>query len=176
MLERERLQVQEDLPRRTPSLRCSTTRSIPTTSTSAPAITCRGCSTANTATSSWRHDVRRRPAFKCGLKLEVWDSPNSAGVVIGALRCLKLARIAVSRARSMAPSSYFKKSPPIQLHDDIAFNRVEAFIGRGQRNPRWHRDPAQACHAAGPGPRRHADRLVRAVRGRPGGFAVAFSR
>jgi myo-inositol-1-phosphate synthase len=66
--------------------------------------------------------------LKCEMKLEVWDSPNSAGVVIDALRCLKLARDRGLKGALVAPSAYFKKSPPIQLHDDIAFNRVEAFI------------------------------------------------
>jgi myo-inositol-1-phosphate synthase len=71
--------------------------------------------------------------LKCEMKLEVWDSPNSAGVVIDALRCLKLARDRGLKGALVAPSAYFKKSPPIQLHDDIAFNRVEAFI-RGEDN------------------------------------------
>jgi myo-inositol-1-phosphate synthase len=67
------------------------------------------------------------------MKLEVWDSPNSAGVVIDALRCLKLGLDRGLKGALVAPSAYFKKSPPIQLHDDIAFNRVEAFI-RGEDN------------------------------------------
>jgi myo-inositol-1-phosphate synthase len=71
--------------------------------------------------------------LKCEMKLEVWDSPNSAGVVIDALRCLKLARDRGLKGALVAPSAYFKKSPPIQLHDDIAFNRVEAFI-KGEDN------------------------------------------
>ena len=71
--------------------------------------------------------------LKCELKLEVWDSPNSAGVVIDAVRCLKLALDRGLKGALVAPSAYFKKSPPIQLHDDIAFNRVEAFI-RGEDN------------------------------------------
>ena len=71
--------------------------------------------------------------LKCEMKLEVWDSPNSAGVVIDALRCLKLAKDRGLKGALVAPSAYFKKSPPIQLHDDIAFNRVEALI-RGEDN------------------------------------------
>jgi myo-inositol-1-phosphate synthase len=69
--------------------------------------------------------------LKAELKLEVWDSPNSAGVVIDALRCLKLGRDRGLAGALVAPSAYFKKSPPIQLHDDIAKTRVEAFI-RGE--------------------------------------------
>ena len=71
--------------------------------------------------------------LKCEMKLEVWDSPNSAGVVIDALRCLKLGLDRGLKGALVAPSAYFKKSPPIQLHDDIAYNRVEAFI-RGEDN------------------------------------------
>jgi len=66
--------------------------------------------------------------LKAEMKLEVWDSPNSAGVVIDALRCLKLGLDRGLKGALVAPSAYFKKSPPIQLHDDIAFNRVQAFI------------------------------------------------
>ena len=71
--------------------------------------------------------------LKCEMKLEVWDSPNSAGVVIDALRCLKLGLDRGLKGTLVAPSSYFMKSPPRQIHDDIAFNRVEAFI-RGEDN------------------------------------------
>ena len=67
------------------------------------------------------------------LKLEVWDSPNSAGVITDAIRCLKLGLDRGLNGTLVAPSSYFMKSPPIQIHDDIAFNRVEAFI-RGEDN------------------------------------------
>jgi myo-inositol-1-phosphate synthase len=62
------------------------------------------------------------------LKLEVWDSPNSAGVVIDAVRC---AKIALDRGISGAltgPSSYFMKSPPEQYTDDEAREAVEGFI------------------------------------------------
>jgi myo-inositol-1-phosphate synthase len=71
--------------------------------------------------------------LKAELKLEVWDSPNSAGVVIDSLRCLKLGLDRGLKGALVAPSSYFKKSPPIQIHDDIAYNRVQAFI-RGEDN------------------------------------------
>jgi myo-inositol-1-phosphate synthase len=67
------------------------------------------------------------------LKLEVWDSPNSAGVITDAIRCLKLGLDRGLAGTLVAPSSYFMKSPPHQIHDDIAFNRVEAFI-RGEDN------------------------------------------
>jgi myo-inositol-1-phosphate synthase len=71
--------------------------------------------------------------LKCELKLEVWDSPNSAGVVIDAIRCLRLGLDRGLKGTLVAPSSYFMKSPPMQIHDDIAFNRLEAFI-RGEDN------------------------------------------
>jgi myo-inositol-1-phosphate synthase len=66
--------------------------------------------------------------LNCELKLEVWDSPNSAGVVIDAVRC---ARVALDRGLSGAinePSSYFMKSPPQQFTDDEAREKVEEFI------------------------------------------------
>ena len=62
------------------------------------------------------------------LKLEVWDSPNSAGVVIDALRCCKLALDRGLSGELVAPSSYFMKSPPIQYTDDEAHRMVEEFI------------------------------------------------
>jgi myo-inositol-1-phosphate synthase len=62
------------------------------------------------------------------LKLEVWDSPNSAGVVIDAIRCAKLALDNGIGGSLLAPSSYFMKSPPEQYPDDIARDRTEEFI------------------------------------------------
>jgi myo-inositol-1-phosphate synthase len=62
------------------------------------------------------------------LKLEVWDSPNSAGVVIDALRCARLGLDRGLAGTLEAPSSYFMKSPPVQHPDDIARNLTEAFI------------------------------------------------
>jgi myo-inositol-1-phosphate synthase len=63
------------------------------------------------------------------VKLEVHDSPNSAGVIIDALRC---ARIGLDRGLGgplIAPSAYFMKSPPVQFHDDEAYRMVEEFAG-----------------------------------------------
>ena len=62
------------------------------------------------------------------LKLEVWDSPNSAGVIIDAVRCAKLALDRGVGGPLIAPSSYFMKSPPVQFTDDEARKKVEAFI------------------------------------------------
>lgn len=62
------------------------------------------------------------------LKLEVWDSPNSAGVVIDAVRCAKLAMDRGIGGALIGPSSYFMKSPPQQFTDDEARRRTEAFI------------------------------------------------
>ena len=62
------------------------------------------------------------------LKLEVWDSPNSAGVVIDAVRCAKIALDRGLKGAVVAPSSYFMKSPPVQYHDDEARDLVEKFI------------------------------------------------
>ncbi|HEY2300924.1 MAG TPA: inositol-3-phosphate synthase [Acidimicrobiales bacterium] len=61
------------------------------------------------------------------LKLEVWDSPNSAGVIIDAVRCAKLAKDRGIGGPLIGPSSYFMKSPPEQFHDDVAHQLVEDF-------------------------------------------------
>ncbi len=61
-------------------------------------------------------------------KLEVWDSPNSAGVVIDALRCAKIALDRKIGGPLLSPSSYFMKSPPEQYSDEAARDRVEDFI------------------------------------------------
>jgi len=69
-------------------------------------------------------------------KMEVWDSPNSAGVVIDAIRCCKLAMDRGLSGTVVAPSSYFMKSPPIQYSDDEAHRRVENYIaGKEQQTP-----------------------------------------
>jgi myo-inositol-1-phosphate synthase len=62
------------------------------------------------------------------LKLEVWDSPNSAGIVIDAVRCAKLALDRGIGGTLEGPSSYFMKSPPVQHPDDLARELTEAFI------------------------------------------------
>lgn len=62
------------------------------------------------------------------LKLEVWDSPNSAGVVIDAVRCAKLAKDAGLGGALLGPSAYFMKSPAIQYTDEQARMMVEEFI------------------------------------------------
>jgi len=66
--------------------------------------------------------------LKLELKLEVWDSPNSAGVVIDAIRCCKLALDRGMKGAILAPSAYFMKSPPVQRTDDEARRQVEEFI------------------------------------------------
>ena len=64
------------------------------------------------------------------MKLEVWDSPNSAGVVIDAVRCCKLGLDHGLSGALTAPSSYFKKSPPIQYTDEEARRLTEEFIAK----------------------------------------------
>jgi myo-inositol-1-phosphate synthase len=61
------------------------------------------------------------------MKLEVWDSPNSAGVIIDALRCAKVAMDRGIGGPLLGPSAYFMKSPPVQYHDDVAQKMVEEF-------------------------------------------------
>ncbi len=67
------------------------------------------------------------------LKLEVWDSPNSAGIVIDAVRCCKLALDRGISGTLEGPSSYFMKSPPVQHPDDLAHTLTEAFVS-GESN------------------------------------------
>jgi myo-inositol-1-phosphate synthase len=81
--------------------------------------------------------------LNCEVKLEVWDSPNSAGVVIDAVRCAKIALDRGIAGPLNGPSSYFMKSPPVQVTDDEAREHVEAFI----------RGDAEAAHAVWSGSR-----------------------
>jgi myo-inositol-1-phosphate synthase len=73
------------------------------------------------------------------LKLEVWDSPNSAGIVIDAIRCARLALDRQVYGPLIGPSAYFMKSPPVQFSDEAAREMVEEFIiGNGQsRDADW---------------------------------------
>ena len=83
------------------------------------------------------------------VKLEVWDSPNSAGVVIDGIRCAKLALDRGLAGTVVAPSSYFMKSPPKQIPDDLARERVEAFIaGTDNETLKGEGLPARARAAA----------------------------
>jgi myo-inositol-1-phosphate synthase len=73
--------------------------------------------------------------LNCELKLEVWDSPNSAGVVIDAIRCAKLALDRGLGGTVAGPASYFMKTPPQQFSDDEARLRTEAFIREDKSFP-----------------------------------------
>jgi myo-inositol-1-phosphate synthase len=78
------------------------------------------------------------------LKLEVWDSPNSAGIVIDAVR---LAKLALNRGVAGAlegPSAYLMKSPPRQIQDDDAYDAVERFIAEHGRDPVQERVAGEA--------------------------------
>jgi myo-inositol-1-phosphate synthase len=63
-------------------------------------------------------------------KLEVWDSPNSAGVVIDAIRCCKLALDNGLGGELTDPASYFMKTPMIQYSDEEAHRRTQEFIAK----------------------------------------------
>lgn len=76
--------------------------------------------------------------ISCELKLEVWDSPNSAGVVIDAVRCARLALDHGVGGALLGPSSYFMKSPPEQCTDDVARARLEEFVAGHPRVPVPH--------------------------------------
>jgi len=81
------------------------------------------------------------------LKLEVWDSPNSAGVTIDAVRCAKLALDRGLSGALVAPSAYFMKSPPTQYTDEEARELVERFI-RGESTPEMGSNGADSSGAA----------------------------
>jgi len=68
------------------------------------------------------------------MKLEVWDSPNSAGVVIDAIRCCKLALDRGLKGALEGPAAYFMKSPPVQYSDDEAHRMVEEFIATNRQD------------------------------------------
>lgn len=70
------------------------------------------------------------------LKLEVWDSPNSAGVVVDAVRCAKLALDRGEGGPLVGPSSYFMKSPPQQFTDHVARELTAEFIAKSETSPR----------------------------------------
>ena len=67
------------------------------------------------------------------MKLEVWDSPNSAGIVIDAVRMAKLALNNGISGALEGPSSYLMKSPPVQIRDDEARENTEQFISQNAR-------------------------------------------
>jgi myo-inositol-1-phosphate synthase len=88
------------------------------------------------------------------LKLEVWDSPNSAGIVIDAVRCAKLALDRGVGGPLIGPAAYFMKSPPVPYPDDVAAQLVEAFI---------EPQPAPSANGNGNGSRSTSSLGVRAA-------------
>ena len=80
------------------------------------------------------------------LKLEVWDSPNSAGIVIDAVRMAKLALNNGVAGSLVGPSSYLMKSPPQQIVDDEAYEQTEEFIAENRR-PAGAKEPAAGTQA-----------------------------
>ena len=80
------------------------------------------------------------------LRLSVQDSPNSAGVVIDAVRCAKLGLVRGLSGPLEAPSAYYMKSPPRQMRDEVALRALESFLGSDGCSPTlaWDSDPTQA--------------------------------
>jgi myo-inositol-1-phosphate synthase len=74
------------------------------------------------------------------MKLEVWDSPNSAGIVIDAVRMAKVALDRRIGGPLVGPSAYFMKSPPVQYPDDVARQLVESFIAGADVQGNGHID------------------------------------
>ncbi len=102
------------------------------------------------------------------MKMEVWDSPNSAGVVIDAIRCCKLALDNKLSGAILEPSAYFKKSPPVQYTDEEARRLVEEYITKygwkqAEKSERKVRAAAKAPEtvAPAPAPAVSAKRVVR---------------
>jgi hypothetical protein len=87
------------------------------------------------------------------MKMEVWDSPNSAGVVIDAVRCCKVALDNGLKGALLGPSAYFKKSPPVQYTDEQARQLTEEFIAEygGKRSIRKTREKTVKTSANGRG-------------------------
>ena len=81
------------------------------------------------------------------MKLEVWDSPNSAGIVIDAVRIAKLALDRGIGGPLIGPSAYFMKSPPEQYPDDVAAQLVETFINGHTTNGHVRLDTAEFANA-----------------------------
>jgi myo-inositol-1-phosphate synthase len=108
--------------------------------------------------------------LSCEVKLEVWDSPNSAGVVIDAVRCCRLAMDRGMGGALLGPASYFMKSPPVQFSDDEAHVRTESFILNEETSPVEARSNGHAkSNGANDHKRTEVPRLVRpAVLAAPG--------
>ena len=97
------------------------------------------------------------------LKLEVWDSPNSAGVITDAIRCAKLGLDRGLAGTLVAPSELLHEDRRrSQIHDDIAYNRVEAFI-RGEDNETLVGTEKPKARKIEEGPRAHRQGEGRAV-------------
>ena len=106
------------------------------------------------------------------LKLEVWDSPNSAGIVIDAVRCAKLGLDHGLKGALIAPSSYFKKSPPHQFPDNVCRELTESFIA----DPRGAEQRVRAMiatRAAKPGAKAAAKPAKTVVNGKPATHVVS---
>src|SRR5258705_5451063 len=85
--------------------------------------------------------------LNCELKLEVWDSPNSAGGIIEALRFPRLALDNGLSGALIEPSAYFQKSPPVQYPDDVARRMVEEFIEKYGHKRKAAKKPALVARA-----------------------------
>jgi myo-inositol-1-phosphate synthase len=85
------------------------------------------------------------------LKLEVWDSPNSAGIGLDAVRLAKLALDHGLSGALEAPSAYLMKSPPKQIRDDVARRQVERFIAQYGKQPARDDPRPRAARAGSPG-------------------------
>ena len=141
MLEREPTRVEEDLEDQRRHQPARLRPGAPTTSTSGRRDYVPWLLDRKWCLHPPRRPLLRRRAAQHELKLEVWDSPNSAGVVIDAVRCAKLALDRGIGGALEGPSSYFMKSPPVQYSDDEARNMTEQFIEGRTRDSRGRHRP-----------------------------------
>ena len=128
MLERKRLRLEEDLQDAVGAVAAARSRSRSRRSTSAPPTTCRGSRTASGRRSGWRASPSATCRSTSSSSSRSWDSPNSAGIVIDAVRGGKLALDRGVAGPLIGPSAYFMKSPPVQFSDEAAHEMVEEFI------------------------------------------------
>ncbi len=110
------------------------------------------------------------------MKLEVWDSPNSAGIVIDAVRCAKLALDHGLKGALIAPSSYFKKSPPVQIPDDRSRELTEQYIRDPKGTERMLREKGAPAVTREAKPVARRERAAAGVNGRPSPKVVVKSR
>ena len=151
----------------------STFRWTPTTSTSAPAISSRSRRTTKSASSVYEGTGFGGVPMELELRLSVEDSPNSAGVVVDAIRCCKLARDAGLAGPIEPVCAWTMKHPPVQMHDPEALAALEEFVRSatpwgGRPGESWFRRDENRrgnAHKGSKTPRKCGERVIGGPRG-----------